>query len=245
MKISSRFVGPRPDWANGGVIAGSLAAELPGVPISVRIERPVPVETDLSLEIVDGMVELRELTGLRLAFARPVVHDFDDLPPAVDPAVAATTDPAVPRDGHPAAGCFACGPQHPTGLDLQPGLVPGGETYAARWVARDDLADDAGGLLHPRVVWAALDCPGWYAGSGGEVALLGSMTAQQFRPVRAGDEMVVQSWARGIEGRKTFVGAALRNGAGEVLAAAHAIWITTPDLAPRSDSPSAAELRRG
>jgi hypothetical protein len=230
VRFSSRFVGPRPEWANGGVIAGTLAAELAAPAASVRIERPVPIDIELSLEVVDGTVELRVPRGERLAVARsePAL-DVEEVPAFVGVDVAATTASAVPREHHPAAGCFACGPQHPSGLDLQPGPVPDGSCLAALLTVRDDLAD-RGGEVCPPVLWAAMDCPGWYAGCGGGMALLGSMSALQLAPVRAGDRVVVQSWTRGVDGRKVFVGAALYSDAGGLLAASRATWIMTPDL---------------
>ncbi|MFP4511703.1 MAG: hypothetical protein ACLFRV_02010 [Acidimicrobiales bacterium] len=231
IRFAPRYVGPMPGWVNGGVIAGRLAAELPDEAVTVRIDRPVPIDVDLVLgiETADGLVELRDHSGDRLAFAGSTAVEFDDLPPTVTPAAAAATTPAVPRVGHPAPGCFVCGPEHPDGLDLQPGPLLGHPSLATTFVVRDDLAPD-GGALAPSVVWAAMDCPGWYAGCDGQMALLGSMTAQQFAPMRPGDEVIVQSWKRGVDGRKVRVGVALRDGHGSVVAASHSIWIMTPDL---------------
>ena len=234
MRFPSRFVGPMPEWTNGGVVAGTLAEALGHGPVTVRLERPIPVETDLALEVVGDIVELRDGTGERLAVGRHVEHlDLDEigLPRFVAVEAASRTASAVPRDSHPASTCFVCGPRHPSGLDLQPGPVARGVGLATTLHLRADLALGPHGLVTPPVVWAAMDCPGWYAGCGGEMALLGTMTAEQRSAVHAGDDLVVQSWQRHADGRKVHVGSALWTPDAQLVAVATAVWITTPDLA--------------
>jgi hypothetical protein len=226
--FSSRFSGPLPEWANGGVVAGTLAAELSGRAVMVRLERPIPVEASLQLVTLGDIVELRDAAGDRLAFATNAELDRTAIVPFVGVGVAAATTPIRPRDGHPAGGCFACGPAHPTGLDLQPGPVPDGSCLATVLHVRKDLVDGGNAEMTLPVVWAALDCPGWFAGCGGEMALLGTMTAEQFAPIRSDDDIVVQAWHHHSEGRKAFVGSALYSTEGTCLAAATAVWIATP-----------------
>ena len=236
MHFPARFVGPMPDWANGGVVCGTLAEALGPGPATVRLERPIPIESQLSLEVVADAVELRDRVGDRLAVARraePLDLDAIGLPAFAGTEAASGTVSVVPRHEHPAAGCFVCGPQHPSGLDLQPGPVADGICLATTLHLRDDLALGEEGEVTLPVVWAAMDCPGWYAGCGGEMALLGTMTAQQFAPVRSGDDVVVQAWRRARDGRKVSVGAALYATDGTLLAAAEAVWILTPNLTDR------------
>ena len=228
-----RFVGPMTEWANGGVVCGTLAEALGAGPATVRLERPIPIESELQLEHVAGVVELRAAEGQRLAVARsaePLDLAAIGLPPFTGLDSAAVTVSVVPRDTHPAGGCFVCGPQHPSGLDLQPGPLPDSSCLATTLHVRQDLALGPDGVVTPPVVWAAMDCPGWYAGCGGQMALLGTMTAQQFAPVRCGDDLVVQAWSRKREGRKALVGSALWSSTGSLLAVAEAVWIATPDL---------------
>jgi hypothetical protein len=232
LTIPRRFTGPFPGWANGGSVVGALAAHLAHPAVEVRIGQPVPVEVELTVTLGDDGVALHGPGG-RLAVARPGTPPAEaDLPPAVDLDAARRTRPAVPADGHPAAGCFVCGPSREAGLDLQPGPVDGAGVLATAWAPDPDLTDAPDGVLPHEVVHAALDCPGWYAGLGGEPALLGTMTAQQLRPVRVGEVVVVTARALGRDGRKVRVSTALRAPDGELLAAATAMWIV-----PRSPEP--------
>jgi hypothetical protein len=233
MHFPSRFVGPKAEWANGGVVAGTLAEVLAPGPVTVRLERPIPVETELVLENVVDCAELRDEAGNRLAVARraePLDLASIGVAPFAGLDAADRTVPSVSLDSHPAATCFVCGPEHPDGLDLQPGPVADGTGLATVLHLRDDLAFGSAGVVTPPVVWASMDCPGWFAGCEGEPALLGTMTAEQYVPLHAGDTVVVQSWLRGTEGRKVHVGCALWTPDAELVAASTALWIATPGL---------------
>ena len=74
--------------------------------------------------------------------------------------------------------------------------------------------------------WAALDCPGYFAVSGGRrVMLLGEMQAHLDRRVRVGESCTVIGWRIGTEGRKHQAGTAIFDGEGELCARARATWI--------------------
>ncbi|MFA9431959.1 hypothetical protein [Egicoccus sp. AB-alg2] len=225
VRFAPRFVGPFPGWTNGGVIAGTLADRLGAGwhhAVSVRIERPVPLSSGLQAEASAGRVVLRGGEGI-LATAQLV--DDPPLSPVPIPVEAArATAPVLEPASHPAPGCFVCGPSHPDGLNLQPGTVAGHEAVATVWEPAVDLASPDG-TLPPPVVWAALDCPSWYGATRGRAALLGAMHGRQFRPLPAGQPVVVTGWGDGRQGRKSFAGAALHTPGGELIAAAASIWI--------------------
>jgi hypothetical protein len=85
---------------------------------------------------------------------------------------------------------------------------------------------DAGGRVRPEFLWAALDCPGYFATPmAGRVALLGEMAAHIERPLAAGESCMVLGWERRAEGRKHFAGTAIIGHEGELIARAQATWI--------------------
>jgi hypothetical protein len=96
------------------------------------------------------------------------------------------------------------------------------------------------------VVWAALDCPSGIAAS--EAAflspdtaiLLGQMTASLAELPTAGDQCQVMAWPQRRDGRKLTAGSALLGPAGQVLAAARAVWLTVPRPVPVLDAEAAS-----
>jgi hypothetical protein len=224
VRIAPRFVGPFPGFANGGIIAGTLARQLPppeGV-VEVRLQRPVPVDVDLVLE-ARGEQRLLLRGADVLATARRG-GDRSEAAPPVAPEAARRTEPVVRPEDHMAPGCFVCGHEHPSGYHLQPGRVAGRPEVAALWTPPADLAEVDGTLSTP-LVWAALDCPSWFGGADGQMALLGTMRAQQFAPVVAGEPLVVMGWGTGRSGRKIGAGSSLRTPQGRMVAVASAVWI--------------------
>jgi hypothetical protein len=223
--IPARFNGP-PDSGNGGYSCGLLAARING-PARVRLHRPPPLDRALTVR-EDGdalaMLDGDELVGS--AVAAPLRLD----PPA--PPTLARAREATRRypcyEGHVFPTCFVCGPGRPgeDGLGLFPGPVRDGRLLACPWrPAADLLAAD--GAVRPEIVWAALDCPGYFACFGEHVrpAVLGELHAERHGPVPGGEELVVYAWPLGKDGRKYFAGSAVARPGGEVLAAARATWI--------------------
>ncbi|MEO7240102.1 MAG: hypothetical protein ABIW16_01760, partial [Sphingomicrobium sp.] len=111
------------------------------------------------------------------------------------------------------------------GLRIFAGSVaPGG--VAASWTPGADLAD-AAGVVGTEFLWAALDCPGYFAvEQAAGVALLGRMTAVIARNVRVGEPLIVTGWPISHDGRKHHVGTALLDPAGGLVASARSIWIS-------------------
>ena len=92
---------------------------------------------------------------------------------------------------------------------------------------------NADGTVASEVVWAALDCPGffaWVEKEGRHGALLGTMTGEILVPPRVGEEYVILAWPVVREGRKEIAGVALFDGEGRLMARGHQVWIT---MAPR------------
>jgi hypothetical protein len=73
---------------------------------------------------------------------------------------------------------------------------------AAAWVLDESLTN-GDGVVRPEFVWAALDCPGYFAAEDkAGLALLGRMAATIKRPVHAGERLIVTGWPIESEGRK-------------------------------------------
>ncbi len=238
LSLPARYEGPRPGWANGGIIAGTVAGllDVPAdAPVEVRLERPVLLETPLEVVRGDDEVALRH-DGQILARARRAEEPPPEGPP-VDYDVALrgqAAGPAVAPDRHMAPGCFVCGPRNPEGLHIEPGWVDDSHRIAATvWRPSPELADERG-LLPREILWGALDCPSWYGGTDGHEALLGTLRGQILSDVGAGETLIVTGWGEGISGRKAFAGAALRRADGELVGASSAIWIY-----PRPEPPAA------
>lgn len=220
LRIPARYCGPS-ESANGGWVSGALALRIDAPTVTVRLSVPPPLEKDLTLVALgpgEG-VELRDGQTL-VALARPARPLTP--PPgraAVSYDVALAASRGFPgRVNHAYPRCFACGTDRPDALQLESGPVPGHPgLFAAPWEPRE---------VDPRIVWAALDCPGaWVAGAGERYLLLGSLTAQIDLLPQVGDRCVVTSWVDRREGRKSFTGCLLLDDDGAVLAQSQATWI--------------------
>jgi hypothetical protein len=223
-RIERRFRGP-PDSGNGGYFAGLLAKALGGSDIAVTLKRPAPLDEDLNLD-VEGQGATLSHSGQLLATAEPFRVDLDvPVPPSPDEAKAAVHgfDATV----HIYPGCFVCGPerQKGDGWRIFPGPIGAGRVAAA-WTPPAEFADDQG-FIKPEFVWAALDCPGYFAvREEAGLALLGRMAVAIQRPVPAEKPLVIQAWSRGSEGRKHRAGTALHMADGTLLAAAEQVWVS-------------------
>lgn len=232
--IPPRFCGP-PGTGNGGFVAGRFAAAtaLAG-PVEVTLRRPTPLATQLwvARDPARAQWTLATPQGEVVAEARASQVAIASEPPRAPRAHAIPS--AVERADHPFPRCFVCGPEraHGDGLRIEPMLLEGGAGVAAPWSPPADLAD-AAGVADPAVVWAALDCPGYFAivGDGAlRPMLLGRMTAQIAAPLHAGERYAVIAWRLGSEGRRHETETALLDAAGTVRACSRQVWVE-----PRSD----------
>lgn len=222
MIIPARFNGP-PGSGNGGYSAGVFAA---GEPVEVTLRRPPLLDTPLT----SAGGEVRAPDGTVIATLAPAEPITVTVPP-VSPAEALTASKAYPGfSDHPFPTCYVCGPEHPDGLRVFPGQLPGDRT-AAPWTVPADVTVPT--------VWAALDCPGgWaiigrpWAGVSGASAdqrsrpyVLGRMAVQVAALPAPGQECVVVGALAAAEGRKALVHSALYGPDGAELARARATWI--------------------
>ena len=217
--IPGRFNGP-PASGNGGYSCGMLAAFVAG-PARVRLHVPPPLDRELQVVVAaGGRVEMYDGDVL-VGSAMPARETIEPPPaPSLEQAEDATAR-YIARHGHPLDTCFVCGPNRPAhdGLELFTGPVEDWSLLASPWEPAADLLDDSG-HVRPEYVWAALDCPGYFAAIGGELrlALLGELYAELRKPVPGNQPLVVYSWPNGEDGRKLYAGAAIATAAGEVLA---------------------------
>lgn len=223
--IERRFRGPS-ESGNGGYSAGLVAGAVPQ-PAEVTLRKPPPLDRPLRLTVDGDRVEARADDEL-IAEGGPA-GALDLEPPRTvgyDEAERAAASYAG-LQAHIFPECFTCGPAREPGDGLrlftgpvEPGLV------AAPWVPHESVGDPDGTVPLP-VVWAALDCPGAWAGEIGEArpAVLGRLAVDVRRPVRAGEPHVVLGWALDEQPRKFLAGSALLDAEGAVLAVGRATWV--------------------
>ena len=236
--IDARYNGPC-GLGNGGYIAGALAAFVSG-DSEVRIMKGFPLDTSLAVvRDPDGGVRCL-LEDQVLGTARPIAFDLAvPVPPPPDAARRAGGRFRFLHDSDP-RGCYVCSPKRSPGDGLRlfcGPLLPGESASAAVagvWRPDAELADGEG-WIPSRLVWAALDCPGAYAiaalAPDAGRQLLGTCGASLKGPLYAGESYILSSWQLAPpEGRKRFMGVAIHDVAGELLAWARQIWI---DAGPR------------
>ena len=223
--VERRFCGP-PGCANGGYAAGLImchAAER----VSVRIERAIPLQTELELRSVPGgSLELWH-GGQVLARAQPAALELEvpAAPSYLEALEASRQFMGFTRHAYP--NCFVCGTQRSRGdgLRIFAGRHGADSLVAAPWIADASLADGTG-KVRPEFMSAALDCPGYFAArSDAAPMLLGQFTAHVDRCVHIDEPCVVIGWKLGAGGRKYEVGTALFDEDGEQCARARAVWI--------------------
>ncbi|MFL5296506.1 MAG: hypothetical protein ACJ798_09015 [Phenylobacterium sp.] len=232
IEIGRRFRGP-PESGNGGYVCGVIARDIDG-PATAVLGARVPLETRLDLREEDGVVRLTDAEGALIGRGEPA--DGSALPVVPEApsmrAARAAGERYLGHDHRIHPICFTCGPDRDEGDGLRVfvGQVEGAPAgqVAGVWIPHMDFAD-AEGLVPTEVIWAALDCPGffaWVAKAGRHGALLGTMTGEIIRRPRAGEESIVMAWPLERDGRKETAGVALCAMDGEVLARAHQVWIT-------------------
>ena len=222
IRVAARFNGP-PDSGNGGYTAGRIASAI-GVPVQVRLLRPIPLERDLEVTGNARGWGIRDDEGpVATAIAHAVETEVPPPPSRVDALEAAQRYTGFTHHDFP--HCFVCGPQRADGLRIFAGAVSGTTRFAAPWRPDSSLADDVG-MVQPEFVWAALDCPGYFASCNPTVALLGEMSAHLDRVPALDEPCVVTSWPIDQNGRRHRAGTALFGADGARCAFAVSTWIT-------------------
>jgi len=225
--IDRRFRGP-PESGNGGYVCGLLGRHYTGGAV-VTLRKPPPLDMELVLA-GHGAGRLRLLCGNELiAEAEPAEMLLDvPEPPDFSVAVEASRNYIGFADHH-FGGCFVCGPDRAAGdgLRIFAGDVPGSSLVAAPWTPDESVTDDRG-AVKPEFLWAALDCPGYFAlhtDRSPSLMLLGRFSAQVDPGLQAGERCTVIGWDLGSEGRKHFAGTALFAETGRLIGKARATWI--------------------
>ncbi len=223
--IGRRFRGP-PASGNGGYTCGMLAAA--SKPVEVRLMRPPPLEQPLEIRddaensrllLMDGEAQVASAVLKSVELVVPQ-------PPSYSRALAAVSRFQGFRE-HAYPGCFVCGPERARGdgMRIFASPIEGMDLCAAAWIPDPSLAGPDGKVL-PEFMWAALDCPGFFASGGAASgALLGLYAARIDRCVHISEACVVIGWPLGHDGRKHYTGTAIFDGAGELCGRATATWI--------------------
>lgn len=229
--VAQQFCGP-PNSGNGGYCCGVLAKDIDG-PATAVLRARIPLDVGLNLEVGAQATELFDSEGALIG--KGVAADAAELPDVPPPPSLAQAQAAESRyigltqRVHPT--CFSCGPERADGdgLKVFAGQLDGAPSgyVACPWTPHANFAD-ADGLTPIEVIWAALDCPGffaWVVKEGRHGALLGTMTGEVLRRPKAGETCIVTAWPIAREGRKETAGVALHTADGELLARAHQVWI--------------------
>jgi hypothetical protein len=242
--IEERFRGP-PFSGNGGYVAGKIAAELDtDQAVEVTLRSPIPMDVPLeikfidadSVNIVDKETLIAEATKSSLEQRVPEMPSWEEVAAAKKHSYSFVEKVSPQMMGgrgvHPI--CFCCGTDHEDGINVFAAPVQNGAQVAAIWETKADWADN-GGWIPNEFLWAALDCPGQFAfmANGIFTGMLGRLTAQIHKSVKAGEELMVTGWRIGIEGKKHSAGTAIFKRNGELVADAKALWIgqrETPDF---------------
>jgi hypothetical protein len=223
--VPSRFNGP-PTSGQGGYSCALLAAAVEG-PAAVSLRRPVPLEQALSVRHEDDGAA-RAYAGEEL-----IAEAVPAAPLAAWPGPSVGLEEAraaAERFRSPAGGefdhCFVCGrTRHADGFELYTGRVED-DVVASPWTPPDWAADE-NGEVRAEFVWAALDCPSFFAFTGGEqVAFLARQQSELLAPIRAGETYVVASAVLERDGRKGRAAVAVLGSDGEALAHAECLAIT-------------------
>ncbi|MBS1889460.1 MAG: hypothetical protein JSU06_19960 [Actinobacteria bacterium] len=216
--VPRRFNGP-PASGQGGYSCALLAAHLEG-PAAVSLRRPIPLGKPLAVRFADGAARAHSPSDELIAEAVPAppLAPWDAPAVDLDTARAATARFTTPPDGtfdH----CFVCGRARADGFHVCAGPVAGTELVASPWTPPTWAADAGGGVL-PEFVWAALDCPGYFALHGTDlpVAFLARQQTAIVAPPRAGVEHIVVGRPLARDGRKGFAATAILDPDGTVLA---------------------------
>ena len=224
--VARRFCGPSAS-SNGGYFAG-LVAGLAAHTLAVRLLRPPPLETELTvLEQPGGKIEVRQGEVL-VGEAEPAALDLP-LPP--HPTYLEAVEASRRYAGfvaHRFPTCFVCGPQRARGdgMRIFAGPVTGqGGVVAAPWVP-DASLDRGDGKVRPEFMSASLDCPGYFSlCSDDRMMLLGQLTAHVDRLIHVGESCTVVGWKISSSGRKHEAGTAVFDGDGELCGRARAVWV--------------------
>jgi len=228
IRLDSRLNGP-PRSANGGIACGALAQAVGGT-ARVRLERPIPLGTDLEVQLAADGLSAQVSAHRRPNLAAVTRLDPFTTPPPITPSYidALRASAASPLHGahHMFSRCVVCGPGRPDGMHVTPGpLANRNRVLAAAFVPTEQDATD--GVVHPAALWGALDCPSYPAQwlLGRRFGVLGTMAAHCSRQVRVGERLVAVGWTVAQHGRSISTASALLDHRGNLVACASTVWV--------------------
>jgi hypothetical protein len=221
--IPRRFNGPE-DGANGGYSCAVFAGLIDG-PAEVSLRSPIPLDTPMAVE---RDAQVRVLDGDALV---AVVQEGPELAidaPRVRPDEAREAAKAYRGSGFQTFDrCYVCGLEREDALGVFAAHVPGRDVVASPWTPPAWAAGTTGSVAAEHV-WAAMDCPTYFAAHIGRpngMSVLARMSARVHAPVVAGAEHVVVAWPLQADGRKHHAASAVLTAEGDVLAVARALWV--------------------
>jgi len=256
ISIDSIYNGPV-NCGNGGYISGLLASLLVDEgegDAEIRINAAFPVETPLQVKDTDKGIGVY-LDDKLLGSARRIQLELNiPTPPNVESARAASQRFEFIHASDP-KGCYVCSPTRTsengllvfcgaldTLIEPEAGIDWRTQTekniVAALWRPAENLCNDKD-TIDDIYVWSALDCPGAYAIKAAEpnagLQLLGTCSGSIKTPLKPNEDYIVSSWKTSANsGRKRFMGVAIHNTAGELMACAEQIWIDVGNALPTS-----------
>lgn len=244
--LTEQFIGP-PDLGNGGYVVGHMAAALAGgdvigagaIEVTLRAPLPLDVPFDFRFDDAGGVALMKG--GEVMATAKKMDLDLDVPDPASPEAVrdVQSTSHSLKMGFHPTLGerlgvhpiCFCCGAEREDGDGLRvfPVAVEGAGGVTALWTPHESFAREDG-TIGPDIIGAAIDCPGAFAflENDERAGLLGRMSVEFLKPLKAGEETRIAGWRIETDGRKMIAGTALFDGAGDLVAKAKQVWFGFP-----------------
>ncbi len=225
--IESRFNGPKGS-GNGGYSAGVVAGLLGGE-AEVSLRRPIPLDAELEV-VRNGNGDVQVLAGEDLVIEgrRAEVDVEPPAPVSQEEARLASQHYRGLPDGL-FCNCFVCGRARAREdcFEIFAGAVAGRGLVASSWTPPPWAGDSTGHVLS-EFVWAALDCPTYFATYMEEdlaLSFLARFTVRVEAEIPVGEEQVVIAWPIGADGRKRYAGSAVLSPEGETRAVASALLI--------------------
>jgi hypothetical protein len=236
-----------PSWAQGraGLGQGGYACAMfeaaIGLPVSISLRGPIPLETEMVIISLDEGWELRHDDRVVMS-ASPRSIDFASTTPVTIAEAAAARErfPVTAHD-HNAPHCLSCGFGERT-MRIWPGLLDDhahGDRRTIRvatdWVPPTWAGDDDG-FVNEALVWMALDCTSaFFVGQHPEPrqALTVQYAVDVMEPVRVGESYAVVgfdgNWPGGWDGRKRGAGSCVFASDGRQIARSDSFWVSIPD----------------
>lgn len=207
---------------NGGYTSGLVAEEF-GSLAQVTLTSPPPLGVELHFERSD-VLGLFGPDGVQIAIAREGHLDSNPAP-YVDPELVRSKEPEFPGGPHPFPRCFTCGTDRAEseGLRIRSAVISEG---IAAGIFTPHPAFFVNGALPIPVMWAAMDCPGyWAVGYQSQPAVLGRMTAEVLRTVQENEHYISVGQVLAKEGRKIHSRTAIYDFEQTLIARSEQTWI--------------------